>query len=69
MLDSLAVAFSVTPFDVGYCLLGIVGAIISYYFLSLRQLYEASFGALIGFCVYILFSVLLTQNVTLGTTG
>jgi hypothetical protein len=68
-LDSLATAFSVTPFDVFFVIFGIFVAIVSYYFISLHQVYESAFGALVGFSIYILFSVLLTQNPSLGTMG
>lgn len=68
-LDSIALAFSITQFDVFFFIFAIFLTIVSYYIFSLHQIYEAAFWALVGFSIYILLSVLLTPNGTLWTMG
>jgi hypothetical protein len=68
-LDALAQTFSVTRFDAGLALMILLLAVIAYYFLSLHQVFEAAFGAMVGLGIYVLLSVLLLGNVPLGSAG
>lgn len=61
-LDALAQTFSVTRFDAGIGLLIIILSGLAYYFLTLHQIFEAAFGAMVWLWVYILLSVLLLGN-------
>lgn len=62
LISSLAATFQVTDFDIIFFLLifGLAG--VSYYFLTLHQVFEAAFGAIVGLGIYILLSVLLLGN-------
>ena len=68
-LDALAQTFSVTRFDAGLALMILLLAVIAYYFLSLHQVFEAAFGAMVGLGIYVLLSVLLLGNVPMGSAG
>ncbi len=68
-LDALAQTFAVTRFDAGLALLILLLAGLAYYFLTLHQIFEAAFGAMVGLGVYILLSVLLLGNGPLGSNG
>lgn len=67
-LDALAQTFSVTRFDAGLAILILLLAMLAYYFLSLHQVFEAAFGAMVGLGIYILLSVLLLGNAPLGSS-
>lgn len=68
-LDVLAQTFSVTRFDAWLGLIIILLALLAYYFLTLHQVFEAAFGAMVWLGVYVLLSVLLLGNSTLGSSG
>lgn len=68
-LDALAQTFSVTRFDAGIGLFILLLAALSYYFLSLHQVFESAFGAMVGLGIYILLSVLLLGNGPIGSMG
>lgn len=69
ILLALAQTFRVTPFDVLFFIAGFFLVFMAFYFIPLRTLYEVAFGGLVGFGVYILLSVLLIGNASLGTQG
>ncbi len=66
-LQALAETFQVTEFDILFFVLLLLFVVVAYYFLSLHRIYEAAFGALVGLGIYILLSVLLIGNPTMGT--
>jgi len=68
-LDALAQTFSVTRFDAGIGLVILILAGLAYYFLTLHQIFEAAFGAMVGLGIYILLSVLLLGNPQIGSSG
>lgn len=68
-LDALAQTFQVTPFDAGLLIFALLATLILYYFVSLHQIFEAAFGAIIGLGIYILLSVILLGNPALSTEG
>jgi hypothetical protein len=68
-LDALAQTFSVTRFDAGLGILVLLLALLAYYFLTLHQVFEAAFGAMVGLGIYILLSVLLLGNGSIGSSG
>jgi len=68
-LDALAQTFSVTRFDAGLGILILLLALLAYYFLTLHQVFEAAFGAMVGLGIYILLSVLLLGNGPIGSSG
>jgi hypothetical protein len=68
-LDALAQTFSVTRFDAGLGLLVVLLALLAYYFLTLHQIFEAAFGAMVGLGIYVLLSVLLLGNTPIGSSG
>ena len=68
-LDALAQTFSVTRFDAGLALLILLLSLIAYNFLSLHQVFEAAFGAMVGLGIYVLLSVLLLGNAPIGSNG
>lgn len=68
-LDALAQTFSVTRFDAGLALIVLLLAVLAYYFLSLHQIFEAAFGAMVWLGIYILLSVLLLGNGPIGSSG
>jgi hypothetical protein len=68
-LDALAQTFQVTPFDAGLLVFALLAILLLYYFVSLHQIFEAAFGAIIGLGIYILLSVILLGNPTLSTEG
>ncbi len=68
-IQALADTFQVTPFDVMLALCILFVSIIFYYFLTLHNVFEAAFGAIVGLGVYILLSVLLLGNQTLWSEG
>jgi hypothetical protein len=67
-LDALAQTFSVTRFDAGLGILILLLALLVYYFLTLHQVFEAAFGAMVGLGIYILLSVLLLGNASIGSS-
>lgn len=69
LITAIANSFGVTPFDVIFFLLAFVGIFVLYYFVPLRRLYEVAFGAIVGLGIYVLLSVLLLENATMGSTG
>ena len=69
MFDSLAAAFSVTDFDIYFFIFGAITVGVTYYFMSLSELYESAFGMLVWVSIYLVLSVLLVRNDPLGTTG
>lgn len=69
LVIALANTFRVTPFDVFFFLTLFLVVFVLYYFISLRRLYEIAFGAIVGIGIYIMLSVLLIANTSLGTTG
>jgi hypothetical protein len=68
-ITSLAATFQVTEFDILF--FGILGilSVISYYFLSLHQVFESAFGGMVGLGIYVLLSVLLIGNASIGSNG
>lgn len=69
LINALAQTFRATPFDIFYFLMAFAGVFVLYYFVPLRRLYEVGFGAIVGMGIYILLSVLLLENSSLGTLG
>ena len=67
-LDALAQTFSVTRFDAGLALVILLLALLAYYFLTLHQVFEAAFGAMVGLGIYILLSVILLGNSPIGSS-
>lgn len=68
-IQAIADTFAVTPFDAGLGLFILLLSVIFYYFLTLHNVFEAAFGAMVGLGIYILLSVLLLGNQTLGSEG
>lgn len=68
-LAVLAETFQVTQFDVVLFWGIVLGTFILYYFVSLHQIFEAAFGSIVGLGIYILLSVILIGNPSLGTSG
>ncbi len=68
-LAVLAETFQVTQFDIALLWGIFLGTFILYYFVSLHQIFEAAFGSIIGLGIYILLSVILIGNPSLGTAG
>lgn len=69
LIIALANTFRVTPFDVFFFIIAFLVVFFLYYFVPLRRLYEIGFGAIVGFGIYILLSVLLLENASIGTSG
>lgn len=68
-IQAIADTFAVTPFDAGLGLFILLVSVIFYYFLTLHNIFEAAFGAIVGLGIYVLLSVLLLWNQTLGSEG
>ncbi len=68
-IQALADTFAVTAFDVILGLLVLFVTIVFYYFLTLHSIFEAAFWAIVGLGIYVLLSVLLLGNQTLGSEG
>ncbi len=68
-LAALAETFQVTQFDIAFLWWILLVTFILYYFVSLHQIFEAAFGGIIGLGIYVLLSVILIGNPSLGTTG
>lgn len=69
IINSLANAFRVSPFDIVFFFLMFVGIFALYYFISLRKIYSVAFGAIVGIGIFILLKVLLLSNPSMGTSG
>lgn len=69
LLSAIANSFNVTPFDVIFSILAFAFIFVLYYFIPLRRLYEVAFGAIVGLGIYIMLSVLLLENMPMGSTG
>lgn len=64
---ALAETFQVTEFDVIFFLFLFLVSALFYRYLTLHQIFEAAFGAIVGLGIYILLSVLLVGNPSLGS--
>ncbi len=68
-LDAIAQTFAITRFDAGIWLCILILAWIAYYFLTLHQVFEAAFWAMVWLGIYVLLSVLLLGNTIIGSNG
>lgn len=64
---ALAQTFQVTEFDVLFFIGIFLISVVFYNYMTLHQVFEAAFGAIVGLAVYILLSVLLIGNTPLGS--
>jgi hypothetical protein len=64
---ALAETFQVTEFDVLFFMGIFLVSAIMYHYLTLHNIFEAAFGAIVGLSIYILLSVLLLGNASFGS--